>query len=117
MGGAQGVPGGQKRWPHDESSRVPFLVEWPQGIPKEKRNRETDALISTIDIFPTLCSLAGLDARLTAADASASQAYLRASPGVDHRATVTGEAGAPDPESVFICHPSNMNNKSPACPV
>lgn len=66
MGGAQGVPGGRKRWPHDESSRVPFLVE---------------------------------------------------SPGVDHSPAVRGDSAAPDPESICVCHPSNMNNKSPACPV
>ena len=59
MGGAQNVAGGQKRWPHDPSSRIPFLVRWPKGI--ENPGREVDALFSFIDFFPTFCHLAGLD--------------------------------------------------------
>ncbi|MBT7161578.1 MAG: sulfatase-like hydrolase/transferase [Victivallales bacterium] len=113
MGGAQGVPGGQKRWPHDESSRVPFLVEWPDGIPAAKRDRAVTALFSSIDILPTVCGLAGLAPKLT----GTSGKYLADSPGVNHAANVTGAPDAPTPRSILVCHPSNMNNKSPACPV
>jgi arylsulfatase A-like enzyme len=113
MGGAQGEGGGQKRWPHDESTRVPFLVEWPGGMPADQRGRTVTALFSSIDILPTLCGLAGIAPKLT----GASQAYLADSPGVDHAANVTGAPGGPRPRSIFVCHPSNMNNKSPACPV
>ncbi len=120
MGGAQGVGNGIKRWPHDESTRLPFLVEWPGGIPAGKRNRSTDALMSSIDIFPTVCGLAGLPRRLAERDtarARESLEYLGACPGVDLSKNVLGLPGAPDPESVFLCHPSNMNSKSPACPI
>ncbi len=119
MGGAQGVGGGQKRWPHDESTRVPFMVEWPGGIQPDKRGRSVGALLSTIDIFPTLAGLAGLPDVLKGKRgerARASLEYIQGCPGVDHTRNVCGLAGAPEPDSIFICHPSNMNNKSRACP-
>ncbi len=117
MLGTQGVGGGQKRWPHDESTHVPFIVEWPGGIAAHQRGRECNALFSSIDIFPTLCHLAGLPARLTGQGATDSLDYLKACPGINHARNVTGAAGGPDPDSVFICHPSNMNNGSSSCPV
>ena len=45
-----------KRLPHDESCRVPFVVRAP-GAPTGRR---TDVLLGAIDIFPTLCGLAGV---------------------------------------------------------
>jgi arylsulfatase A-like enzyme len=46
-----------KRWPHDESSRVPFLIRWPKHIPE----KSTIAMpFGTQDIFPTLANLAGI---------------------------------------------------------
>jgi arylsulfatase A-like enzyme len=113
MGGAQGVAGGQKRWPHDESTRVPFLVEWPAGMPADQRNRTVTALFSSIDILPTLCGLAGLAPRLK----GTSGTYLADSPGLNHAANIIGAPDGPQPGSILVCHPSNMNNKSPACPV
>jgi arylsulfatase A-like enzyme len=47
-----------KQMPHEESINVPFLVEYPRSVPKGKR---TDALITPIDVMPTLLSLAGLN--------------------------------------------------------
>ena len=47
---------GNKRHPEDESCRVPFLVAGP-GVPKGQVRKE---LFGTIDIFPTLCGLAGI---------------------------------------------------------
>ncbi len=55
MLGAQNRVG--KRLPHDESCRVPFIVrapDTPAGI-------RTDTLLGAIDIFPTVCGLAGLE--------------------------------------------------------
>jgi arylsulfatase A-like enzyme len=46
-----------KQMPFEESINVPFLVEYPRAVPKCKR---TDALITPIDVMPTLLSLAGL---------------------------------------------------------
>ena len=46
-----------KQMPFEESINVPFIVEYPRAVPGGKRN---DALLTPIDIMPTLLSLAGL---------------------------------------------------------
>jgi arylsulfatase A-like enzyme len=46
-----------KQMPYEESINIPFLVEYPRSVPAGKR---TDALITPIDVMPTLLSLAGL---------------------------------------------------------
>ena len=46
-----------KQMPFEESINVPFLVEYPQSVPRGKRS---DALITPIDVMPTLLSLAAL---------------------------------------------------------
>lgn len=43
--------------PFDESARVPFIVRWPGRI---KANTIADHNLGTIDLFPTLCGLAGI---------------------------------------------------------
>jgi len=48
----------QKHLPHEMSARVPFLLQGP-GIPAGRVVRENT---SHLDLFPTLCDLAGLDA-------------------------------------------------------
>ena len=111
MSGVDGVAYGQKRNPHDESARVPFLVRWPERI---RANLELDTLFSSIDIFPTLASLASLPDHLRQAgddEASRSLDYLESLPGYDLSPNLLGEPGGPDPESVFLMHPSNMNNR------
>ena len=45
-----------KRLPHEESCHVPFIVRAP-GMPAK---RKTDTLLGAIDIYPTLCGLAGI---------------------------------------------------------
>ena len=47
-----------KQMPFEESINVPLLVEYPRSVPKGKRS---DALLTPIDVMPTLLSLAGLD--------------------------------------------------------
>ena len=96
MTGIEGIAYGQKRNPHDESSRVPFIVRWPGRIPA---GVEVDTLFSTIDVYPTLVSLVGLDG-----------SYVHTLTGFDLSKTMRGEEGGPDPSSVFLMHPSNMNN-------
>lgn len=111
MSGVKDAGYGAKRYPEDESTRVPFLIQWPGKIPPHVR---LNTLFSTIDHFPTLCKLANLPTHLAAAgtpDALESLDYLNASPGVDLSGNILG-TGGPDPESVFIMHPSNMNKKS-----
>lgn len=55
MMGSQGLGG--KRQPYEESIRVPFIVRWPGHAPA---GAVVDALVGTIDLFPTLCGLAGV---------------------------------------------------------
>ena len=58
-----------KRLPHEESCRVPFVVRAP-GVPAAQT---TDVLLGAIDIYPTLCGLAGITvpARCVGRDLSA----------------------------------------------
>lgn len=55
MMGSHGLGG--KRQPYEESIRVPFIARWPGQLPA---GHTVDALVGTIDLFPTLCGLAGL---------------------------------------------------------
>ena len=48
---------GSKQNPHEESIRVPLLVEYPRAV---KGGKRSDALLAPIDVMPTLLSLAGL---------------------------------------------------------
>ncbi len=56
MMGSHGRMG--KRLPHEESAHVPFIVRHPGVVPA---GETTDVLLSAIDIYPTLCGLAGVD--------------------------------------------------------
>lgn len=56
----QGSPGplrGRKGWTYDGGLRVPAILRWPGQIPA---GRVSDAPLATIDMFPTLLSLAGV---------------------------------------------------------
>lgn len=46
-----------KRWPHDDSARVPLLVRYPRKIRPGKVIADP---FTTVDVYPTLASLAGL---------------------------------------------------------
>lgn len=84
MLGAQNRTG--KRLPHDESCRVPFLVRAPGGSPALK----TDVLLGAIDIYPTLCGMAGVPVPATCV-------------GRDLSAVVRGEP-VDGPEHQFLMH-------------
>ena len=43
--------------PHNESVRIPFILRWPGGSPACRR---TDVMFNSVDVMPTLLSLAGL---------------------------------------------------------
>jgi len=47
-----------KRWLYDAGLQVPMIVRWPGHIKPGSRSKE---LVSTIDLAPTVLSLAGLD--------------------------------------------------------
>ena len=103
MTGIDGVAYGQKRHPNDESARIPFLIRYPGRLPEGQR---LDDPTSTIDVFPTLISLAGLEGE----DLGASAAYASTLPGADLSDLLAGDPGADRPDSVFLAHASNMNN-------
>lgn len=106
MTGIDGVAYGQKRHPNDESTRVPFLVRWPGRVPEAVR---LDILASTMDVFPTLVSLAGLREEL---EASPSADYLASLEGTDLSPFLLGDSdGTAPPQEIYLAHPSNMNNR------
>ncbi|MBI9063653.1 MAG: sulfatase [Marinilabiliaceae bacterium] len=47
-----------KRWMFEESIKMPFLIRYPKGL---SSNQEVNALISNVDIAPTLLDLATMD--------------------------------------------------------
>jgi arylsulfatase A-like enzyme len=55
MIGSQGYKA--KRWPYEESARVPFLIRYPKGIPA---GRVLSDPFGSPDIYPTLAGLAGV---------------------------------------------------------
>ena len=55
MGGSHGRM--YKQVPFEESSRVPFFLRYQKASPA---GRSSNALISSIDVYPTLCGLAGI---------------------------------------------------------
>ncbi|HEY3836515.1 MAG TPA: sulfatase [Bryobacteraceae bacterium] len=57
MMGSHGYGG--KRLPWEESCRVPFLVRYPQVVAPATK---TSGIFSTVDIYPTMCGIAGLKA-------------------------------------------------------
>lgn len=90
---AWGSPGplrGGKGSTYEGGLRVPCIVRWPGHVPA---GRESDAVFATIDLLPTICSLAGVE---PPAD--------RKLDGVDQSTLLTGEAeqGARD-EYYYFC--------------
>ncbi len=80
-----------KRLPHEESCRVPFVVSAPGAV----RGLQTDVLLGTIDIYPTLCGLAGIPVPATCV-------------GRDLSGAVRGEQ-VRGPEHQFLMHVSKSN--------
>jgi len=52
-----GLRGG-KASPFEGGIRTPFLARWPEKIPA---GEHLDAMVSHLDVFPTLCELLGID--------------------------------------------------------
>jgi arylsulfatase A-like enzyme len=90
MMGSHGFGG--KRLPFEEACRVPFLLRYPQAVPA---NRNTDVLLSAIDLFPSLCGLAGVQVPSLCE-------------GQDLSAVMLGRQGQ-GPESVFLMHIAREN--------
>ena len=81
-----------KQMPHEESCRVPFFVRLP-GM--KDRGGTSDALFSSVDIYPTLCGLAGI-------------AVPKHCSGRDFSALMRGDHDFKSPEMVFL-----LNEKGP----
>lgn len=64
---------GHKRWPYDESIRVPLAVRWPGRI---AAGRILQKPVAAIDLYPTLLGLAGLTIPGHVDGRSAAQALL-----------------------------------------
>jgi len=47
-----------KRWPYDSGIRIPMIVRWPGHL---EPNTVSDQLVSSVDLGPTVLSLAGVD--------------------------------------------------------
>ncbi len=90
MQGSHGVGG--KRQPYEESIRVPFIVRWPGVIPE---GIHPDELFGTIDVMPSLCSLAGIPVPPTCE-------------GINLSPIMRGQPG-PTPASQFMMHVSKGN--------
>lgn len=99
MFGSHGV--GSKRQPYEESVRIPMIVYGTDRIPA---GGSSDALIGAIDLVPTLCGLAGIEA----------PAGVQ---GEDYSAHILGEA-APTRDAQLIMHIAKDNasggNEHPA---
>jgi len=63
-----------KNHPEDTSARIPFLMRWPNGLPK---GRSSDLLISPMDMMPTLLSFMGLKVPDTVQGQDLSSAILK----------------------------------------
>jgi len=48
-----------KATPHEEAIHVPFILSYPKGV---AAGQTTDVLFNSVDVMPTLLSLAGVDA-------------------------------------------------------
>jgi arylsulfatase A-like enzyme len=81
-----------KQMPHEESCRVPFFVRLP-GM--KGRGKSSDALFASVDIYPTLCGLAGIP-------------IPKHCSGQDYSTLMRGDRGFQAPEMVFL-----MNDQGP----
>ena len=95
MMGSHGYIG--KRMPQEESCKVPFFVRYPGVTPK---GRDSDILFSAIDIYPSLCGLAGIP-------------VPQHCEGRDLSAAMRGQK-IRGPESAFLMHIQKFNSEGGA---
>ncbi|HUV64096.1 MAG TPA: sulfatase/phosphatase domain-containing protein, partial [Sedimentisphaerales bacterium] len=75
-----------KRWPHEESARVPLLIRYPRAI---RAGQVIADPFSTVDVYPTLAALAGIKPP-TGID------------GLDYSPLLTGKSTASPRDYVFL---------------
>ncbi len=81
-----------KQMPHEESCHVPFIVRLP-GM--GGRGRSSNALFASVDIYPTLCGLAGIP-------------VPKHCSGRDHSSLMRGDSSFEESEMAFL-----MNEQGP----
>ena len=81
-----------KQMPHEESCRVHFFVRLPG---RKGGGESSDALFASVDIYPTLCGLAGIS-------------VPKHCSGRDYSSLMRGEKSFQEPEMVFL-----MNEQGP----
>jgi arylsulfatase A-like enzyme len=86
QGGSQGVSPWSKKNPYDASVRIPGIFSLPGIIEAGSR---TDSIVSMVDLFPTICSLAGIP-------------VPRSVEGTDMSQVILGEKMEDEPESAFL---------------
>ncbi len=74
-----------KATPYEESIHVPFILSYPEAV---KRGQTTDILFNSVDVMPTLLSLAGVE-------------HPAGMQGQDLSHAVLGSEG-PEPDSVYL---------------
>lgn len=74
-----------KATPYEESIHIPFILSWPKAVPAAQT---TDVLFNSVDVMPTLLSLADIDAP-------------DGMQGQDLSHAVLGKEGT-DPDSVYL---------------
>ena len=82
-----------KQMPHEESCRVPFMVRLPE---LKGRGKASDTLFASVDIYPTLCGLAGIP-------------VPKHCSGRDFSGMMRGDSKFKESEMVFL-----MNDQGPA---
>jgi arylsulfatase A-like enzyme len=50
----------EHNWMFQTNLRIPLIVSWPNGPESMGRGRRVDALVESIDVFPTVCDLLGI---------------------------------------------------------
>jgi arylsulfatase A-like enzyme len=78
QGGSQGVNPWSKKNPYEASIKVPGIIRYPQQI---KAGIRSDTVMSMVDWFPTLCTLAGLPVPRSIEGRSRAQSLLSATTG------------------------------------
>ena len=85
--------------PYEESAGIPLLIRYPAGLAQSRR---VNAPIGSVDLFPTLCGLAGWEIPSTVQ-------------GMNCAPLLRGDPGAPAPDSAFMAlyHPYLFRNDFP----
>ena len=83
-----------KQMPQEESCRVPFFVR----VPGAKGGRTSDELFASVDIYPTLCGLAGVP-------------IPKHCSGKDYSSLMRGHSDFKAPEMVFLMNDIGPDNR------